>query len=120
VHGESSDMPMTSPKTERSLCQPIPGARPVFRDKDLLEAAGRIACKRFGTRAEAGQKLRHVSRLCEAPVVEIVAPAVGDGFSLAGKAVEFESLERKAVNIAQEYPLFLSREKVRLISHAFR
>src|SRR4051794_39484307 len=51
-----------------------PRARCIFRDKNLLEAAGRIAGERLCTGAKTADELGPVLCPGEAPAIEIVAP----------------------------------------------
>ena len=96
------------------------GAWRIFRDENLLKAAGRVFREGFCARAKPDQKFRHVVRLREAAAIEIVTPAERDRPAFAGEAVKFEFPERKAFRLTQEALLFPGTEEVRLILHAFR
>jgi len=74
----------------------------IFRDENLLKAAGRVFREGFCARAKADQKFRHVVRLREAAAIEIVPPAERDRPAFARETVKFKYPERKAFRLTQE------------------
>ena len=100
-------MPTTSPKTERSLCQPIPapGAYSVMRT--CWKLPGAMPAKASAPCANADKKFRHVLRFGQSAAIEIIAPAERNGPALAGEAVKLELPERKALDVTQQGSFFL-------------
>jgi hypothetical protein len=96
------------------------GARCIFCDEYLLEAAGGVSRKCLCSRAKLAEKFRHVIGLGKAFAVEVIAPAERNGSALAGETVEFELPKRQGFDLPQERLLFLGAQEVRLIPKSFR